>query len=257
MRKITAGVVEVARRVRSGRRIVGCLLVGSLGVTGCGIGKLDRGKKTSTASAQSQALSDAYKKKMGGVTALPKGGPGSGTQPKRSPPPTTAAVGRNANDTTENKSFRARVVSFFKGSRRKRASGEEEQAPSKMRGRYAMSDSGDFFVPCNDTTRYAVQATVEARYLMAERLRFIVRALKTPVYAVFTGTYVIPKPAPAAKPSTTPPPPKPSTPTAGQKAPPSPTAPAKKAIFVNKVDTLTTTFPSACRPPTGNRSAGG
>ena len=122
-----------------------------------------------------------------------------------------------------------------------------------------MSDSGDFFVPCNDTTRYMVQGTTEARYLMVERLRFIVRGLKTPVYAVFTGTIVTHKPAAVVKPAATPPPKDNSTPTAGQKSPKPagpPVAP-KKAIFVSKVDTLTTTFPTACRRPSGNRSAGG
>ncbi len=255
-------VVELTLRPSNARPIFGYALLLAFSLTGCGIGELDRGGKRggpNTASAQSQMVSDAYKKRVGSVAALPKGGPGAGAAPKRTPTPASSPSARSPNDTTsQNKSFRARLVSFFKGPKRNRATGDDEQVPAKIRGRYAMSDSGDFFVPCNDTTRYMVQGTTEARYLMVERLRFIVRGLKTPVYAVFTGIYVAPKKAVAPDPATQPRENKSSTPTAGMRSPSTTPAPlARKAIFVNKVDTLTTSFPNACRPPTSNRSAGG
>jgi hypothetical protein len=203
---------------------------------------------------QSLALSDAYKKKMGSVKVLPKGGPGTGPAPKRQPAPGTASSQRSSDDTTEKKTFKARFAAFFLNRPGRQRFATNDQAPSKLRGRYAMSDSGDFFVPCNDTTRYGVQATQDARYLMIEKLRFIVKGMKTPVYAVFTGTYVTAKPVTAPKGT---PENKGTTPTAGQRGPaPAAAVPARKTIFVNKVDTLTTTFPNACRPPNGNRSAG-
>lgn len=253
MRELTKW--EFGGRTTSARGALIAFPVAAFLASGCGIGKLDRGsrKDVNTASAQVQAVSDAYKKKMGTVAALPKGGPGSGAPPKRSAPPPNVDAKAAVDTSAGGKSLRARVVSIFKGPKRKRQPGEEEQKPSMIRGRYAQSDSGEFFVPCNDTTRYRVQATVEARYLMDERLRFIVRSPKTPVYAVFTGKYVLPNPQASAD----------AAPRAGSRngagrSRPAATNPAPegKSVFISKVDTLTTAFPPACRPPSSNRSAG-
>lgn len=262
MQERKTDAVGSMRRVLTARRAYTCLLFGSLGLGGCGIGKLEGGAEKApkiAAPAKSSAVSDAYKKRMGKLAGLPRGGPGNGAAPKQKQTPprdTTVAVANAATptDTTqEKKGIKARFAAFFKNRPPRKKKAIAEQAPSKLRGRYAMSDSGDFFVPCNDTTRYGIQGTTEARYLMVEKLRFIVRGLKTPVYAVFTGIYVQPKPVAAAKSA---PVTKGSTPTAGQAAVPV-AAVVRKLIFVNKVDTMTTTFPSACRPPSGNRSAGG
>lgn len=253
-------VVEMSRTPSSWRRVA-FLLFGAVGLGGCGIGKLDRGDNKSaisTKSAQSQAVSDAYKKKMGTIAALPKGGPGKGA----APPPRTApnaakgSLEGGAQDTTVKRGFKATVAGFLRNRTGVRRAAAEPQAPIKLRGRYAKTDSGDVFVLCNDTTRYAVQATIEARYLMDERLRFIVRGLKTPVYAVFTGTIVAQKPTTPAGTAQTPSgAQKAEAPTAGQKAPPRAATPQRKSIFVNKVDTLTTNIPPGCRQAGISRAA--
>jgi hypothetical protein len=259
MQETKTVAVDSMRRVLTARRPFAWLLFGSLVLAGCGIGKLDTaGKNGAPGSATAKsAAANAFRKKMPTLNTLPKGGPGGGAATKRQPPPDSAtSTRREVNDTTEKKKkgMKARFAAFFMNRPARRHKPVAEQAPSQLRGRYAMSDSGDFFVPCNDTTRYGVQGTTEARYLMVEKLRFIVRGLKTPVYAVFTGIYVATKPVAA---TTAAPANKDATPTAGQRGPAAALPPARKMIFVNKVDTLTTTFPNACRPPNANRSAGG
>ncbi|MEP7348207.1 MAG: hypothetical protein ABI877_23275 [Gemmatimonadaceae bacterium] len=192
------------------------------------------------------------------MPTLPKGGPGLGTVPKRSASLDPSATDSAKKDSTAvKKGFKARLIGFFKdrkqAPKRKRAKAPEHAVPVMIRGRYAISDFGAYFITCNDTTRYVVQATQEARYLMEEKLRFIVRGLNRPVYAVFTAIYVSPKSdadstseADSLKNNS-------STPTAGMKSPATqPSQVNRKSIFVNKVDTLQTTIPSACRGPTAN-----
>jgi hypothetical protein len=250
--------VECARRVLTARRASAYLLFGSLVLGGCGIGTLDKGYKgkkgpPSESAAQSGVVSDAYKKKMGSVTVLPRGGPGRGEPPKVKAPPSNPKGGLTT-DSTAKRGYKARFAAFFMNRPGRRRAAEDEQTPIKLRGRYAMSDSGSYFVPCNDTTRYAVKGIYEAIYTMTERMRFIVRKANTPVYAVFTGTYVAAKPVAVANGGQAES--KSSTPTAGQRSPAAAVPVARKTIFVNKVDSLTTSFPNACHPSNGNRSAG-
>jgi hypothetical protein len=213
--------VELTRLLSNPRRVWSCLLFAAFALTGCGIGKLDSADKKRRGGSGNRAKWQAISKVENGTgDASPLGGSGADAAARR-------------------------------------AAADGQPAPTKMRGRYAKSDSGDFFVPCSDTIRYVVQGTSEARALMRERLRFTVKILKTPLYAVFTGVYLVPKPAAARAPGATPLETKGFTPTAGLKGTTTtPASLARKAIFVSKVDTMTSTIPTACRPPITRRSAG-
>ncbi len=212
-------------------------------VSACGIGRLDKGERQDQGSAQMKAVADAYASKNKAV-ALPKGGPGKGNTNNA---PLTRRSDAGPGGEKEDKSLRRRMGEFFKlVSPRRHVALTEEEPPKRLRGLYALSDSGDFFVPCGDTAQYHVEATTEARYLLIERMRFIVRGVNTPVYAVFTATVVKPA-APAPVTAKTP----------GKK--PAPVAKPPKylrSIYVTKVDSLTNIIPSTCRArPSGTRAA--
>ncbi|MFN8573478.1 MAG: hypothetical protein U0132_15600 [Gemmatimonadaceae bacterium] len=227
---------EVSRALREGGLWrLGYVAAAVTFVSACGIGRLDKGdRKEKQASAQIQAVTEAYSSKNKGVS-LPKGGPGKGTTNNT---PLSRRSDTGPGGEKEEKSFRRRVGEFFKlVSPRRHVALTEEEPPKRLRGLYALSDSGDFFVPCGDSTQYHVEATTEARYLMIERMRFIVRGVNTPVYAVFTASVV-----------------KPADPAVATQAKPGkkPVAAAKprkylKTIYVTKVDTLTNVIPSTCR----------
>ncbi|MFN8582552.1 MAG: hypothetical protein U0163_16455 [Gemmatimonadaceae bacterium] len=218
-----------------------CAAFGVLAImTACGIGKLDKGDHKDQASAQMKAVQDAYASKNKAV-ALPKGGPGKGN----TGPALTHRSDAGPGGEDQPKTLKRRIGEFLRlVMPRRNVAFSADDPPRKMRGLYSLGDGADYFIPCGDTARFAVQATTEARYLLIERMRFIVRGMKTPVYAVFTATEMKP-----------PPPPQPKKGQAAN-APAAQPKPFKKSIYVTKVDSLTNAVPASCRTSgTGSRAA--